>query len=103
MPIRYKSRQLYFSTDPMEISNLERENGISEDHITTTILDWDNAELSFESHLPIKLWLKLAGVYDYVLEMCSNKKVVHLAKYAKKDRVRTKNFNRAMKIIAKEA
>lgn len=92
-----------FATDLMEISNIELYNSISEDPITTTTLDWDNAELNIESHLPIKLWLKLTGIYDYVLEMCSNKKVVHLAKYAKKDRVRTKNFNRAMKIIAKEA
>ena len=92
-----------FAIDPMEIPNIEPYNSISEDPITSTTLDWDNAELNVESHLPIKLWLKLTGIYDYVLEMCSNKKVVHLAKYAKKDRVRTKNFNRAMKIIAKEA
>ena len=92
-----------FATDPIEMPNFEHYNSISEDPITTTTLDWDNAELSVESHLPIKLWLKLTGIYDYVLEMCSNKKVVHLAKYAKKDRVRTKNFNRAIKIIAKEA
>ena len=92
-----------FANDPIEMPNFEHYNSISEDPITTTTLDWDNAELSVESHLPMKLWLKLTGIYDYVLEMCSNKKVVHLAKYAKKDRVRTKNFNRAMKIIAKEA
>ena len=92
-----------FATDPMEIPNIEPYNSISEDPITTTILDWNHAELNIEISLPIKLWLKLTGIYDYALEMCSNKKVVHLAKYAKKDRVRTKNFNRAMKIIAKEA
>lgn len=92
-----------FATGLMEIPNIEPYNSISEDPITTTTLDWDNAELNIESHLPMKFWLKLTGIYDYVLEMCSNKKVVHLAKYAKKDRVRTKNFNRAMKIIAKEA
>ena len=92
-----------FANDPIEMPSFEHYNSISEDPITTTTLDWDNAELNVESHLPIKLWLKLTGIYDYVLEMCSNKKVVHLAKYAKKDRVRTKNFNRAMKIIAKEA
>lgn len=91
-----------FATDPIEIPNFEH-NRISEDNITTTTLDWDNSELSVESHLPIKLWLKLTGIYDYILEMCSNKKVVHLAKYAKKDRVRTKNLNRAIKIISKEA
>ena len=92
-----------FANDPMEIPNIEPYNSISEDPITTTILDGNNAELNIESRLPIKLLLKLTGIYDYVLEMCSNKKVVHLAKYAKKDRVRTKNFNRAIKIIAKEA
>lgn len=91
-----------FATDPIKIPNFEH-NRISEDNITTTTLDWDNSKLSIESHLPMKLWLKLTGIYDYVLEMCSNKKVVHLAKYAKKDRIRTKNLNRAIKIISKEA
>lgn len=95
--------QFIFATDPMEIPNIEPYNSISEDPITTTILDGNNSEINIEVNLPIKLWIRLTGIYDYVLEMCSNKKVVHLAKYAKKDKVRTKNFNRAMKIIAKEA
>lgn len=37
------------------------------------------------------------------LEKCPNRKVVHLAKHAKKARTRKKNLHRAMRIIEKEA
>ena len=37
------------------------------------------------------------------LEKCPNRRVVHLAKHAKKARTRKKNLRRAMRIIEKEA
>lgn len=37
------------------------------------------------------------------LERCPNRRVVHLAKHAKKARTRKKNLHRAMRIIKKEA
>lgn len=41
--------------------------------------------------------------YQSELERCPNRKVVHLAKHAKKARTRKKNLHRAMRIIEKEA
>lgn len=41
--------------------------------------------------------------YQEELERCPNRKVVHLAKHAKKARTRKKNLHRAMRIIEKEA
>lgn len=88
-------KEFIFANDPILIPDFE---WIACDSITTT-----TGELNIESHLPIELWLKSLGIYDYVLENCSNKKVVYLAKHAKKEKVRKKNLNRAIKIIAKEA
>lgn len=92
-------KEFIFATDPRTIPNFECADC---DYVTTTTVH-NSGELNIETHLPTKLWLKLLGVYDYVLENCSNKRVVHLAKYAKKERTRTKNLNRAIKIVAKEA
>lgn len=36
------------------------------------------------------------------IEACPNRRVVHLARYAKKARVRNKNINRAFRIMRKE-
>lgn len=47
------------------------------------------------------MFYKFIGVYDWVLTYCPNKRVVHLAKYGKNDRVRFKNFWRAYMILGK--
>lgn len=44
----------------------------------------------------------LTGVSQLVIDMCPNRKVVHLAKHAKKRRARKKNLNRAIYILEKE-
>ena len=44
----------------------------------------------------------LTGVSQLAIDMCPNKKVVHLAKHAKKRRARKKNLNRAIYILEKE-
>lgn len=41
------------------------------------------------------------GIRTYVLELVPNDTVRHLAMYAKKERTRKKNFNRAIKILEK--
>lgn len=41
--------------------------------------------------------------YQEELERCPNRKVVHLAKHARKARTRKKNLHRAIRIIEKEA
>ena len=49
----------------------------------------------------IDLW-KLSGIYNWVIDNCHNRRVVHLIKHGKNIKVRKKNFNRALKIIAEE-
>ena len=45
--------------------------------------------------------LKVMGIWDWVRENCPNGRVKHLIKYGKNDRVRYKNFKRAVKMVAK--
>jgi hypothetical protein len=44
---------------------------------------------------------KLLGLWDWVLTYCPDRRVVHLAKYAKKPRVRRKNFSHAVRLLGK--
>ena len=44
----------------------------------------------------------LTGVSQLAIDMCPNRKVVHLAKHAKNGRARKKNLNRAIYILEKE-
>ena len=73
------------------------------DH-TTYSLNENNDCLSFNATIKlnkIDLW-KLSGIYNWVIDNCHNRRVVHLIKYGKNIKVRKKNFNRALKIIAEE-
>ena len=44
----------------------------------------------------------LTGVSQFIIDVCPNRKVVHLAKHAKKRHARKKNLNRAIYILEKE-
>lgn len=59
--------------------------------------------MTFTAKCKINKWIiyKLIGLYSWVMDHCPNKRVVHLAQYAKKSKIRSKNFNRAIRIIAK--
>lgn len=48
-------------------------------------------------------WLRyyLSGYFSFILYYCPNKSVVHRAKFAKKRRIRKKNFNYAVNILRK--
>lgn len=48
-----------------------------------------------------KNFYKVIGLYDWVIENCPNKRVVHLMKYGKNDKVKMKNFRRGIRIIEK--
>lgn len=56
--------------------------------------------------IPIKLSKEalneLFGIRRYVYDCCSNKKVVYLAKHARKRKTRKKNLNRAIRILERE-
>lgn len=62
-------------------------------------LVYESIELTGTVYLDPFLFYKLMGVYDWVLTYCPNKRVVHLVKYGKNDRVRFKNFWRAYMIL----
>lgn len=73
------------------------------DH-TTYSLNENNDRLSFTATVKVNkfdLW-KLLGIYSWVIDNCHNRRVVHFIKHGKNNKVRKKNFNRALKIIAKE-
>ena len=45
---------------------------------------------------------KLTGLYNWIIDYCPNRRVVHLIKYGKTARVREKNFWRGLRILQKE-
>lgn len=73
------------------------------DYIRENISLDQTGSMTFTARCRLNKWLiyKLIGVYDWVLNNCPNKRVVHLAKYARKQKTRSKNFNRAIRLIAK--
>lgn len=44
---------------------------------------------------------KFIGLYDWAIENCPNKRVVHLMRYGKNNKVKMKNFRRSLRIIEK--
>ena len=99
----------YINGDPVKgISNLAvYETDIAKyikDYITYSFNNDCNDCLSFNYTVKlnkIDLW-KLSGIYNWVIDNCHNRRVVHLIKHCKNIKVRKKNFNRALKIIAEE-
>ena len=67
----------------------------------TYISSLDTAASSFECITKVskEMLMSICGFRDAVLRCCPNKRVVHLALYAKKPRTRKKNFNRAIRIL----
>lgn len=96
----------YINGDPVKgISNLAvYETEIAEyikDHTTYSL---NNDCLSFNATVKLNKvdLFKLLGVYNWVIDNCHSRRVVHLIKHSKNIKVRKKNFNRALKIIAEE-
>ena len=61
-------------------------------------------EFTFEFVAKVQkdLWLKLLGIYDAIINLCPNKRVVYLALHGKNNKIRKKNLHRAIKILEKE-
>lgn len=57
---------------------------------------------SIYSNLNWMLFLKLCGAWNVVVEACPNKRVRHLIKYGKNEKIIKKNFHRAIRLIRKE-
>lgn len=65
------------------------------------VIDYANCKAHFTIRINRITAFKLAGAWDWVAENCPNKRVAHLMKYHKDDRVKYKNFKHAVKIIGR--
>ena len=75
------------------------------DYVKNNIQICKNTECQFVGRLVLKrrTLLKLMGLIDWAYDNCPNKRVRHLIKNGKNERVRYKNYKRACKLIIKEA
>jgi len=62
----------------------------------------DTAEITLTCKMNKIIFLKLIGIWDWALKYCPNRRVVHLMQFGKNNKIKIKNFYRAMKIIARE-
>jgi hypothetical protein len=67
------------------------------------VVRWNESECTFSVQLKVNriIALKLSGSWDWVIENCPDKRVRHLIKYHKDDRVKMKNWRHAVKLIGK--
>ena len=68
----------------------------------STMLWGAKGELTLTCKFDYWAYLKLIGMWDWVMTYCPNKRVVHLAKYGGTTRVKHKNFRRACRLFEKE-
>lgn len=72
-----------------------------------TYVDYTRGLLALNSAFDLSVtvskdsWLSILGVKDAVLDICPNKRVVHLAKHGSK-KTRKKNFHRAIRILEEQ-
>lgn len=97
---------IYIHGNPVKgISDLEiNTDDITDEYIGDHMIYSLNDDLSLTATVKVNkidLW-KLFGIYSWVIDNCHNRRVVHLIKHGKNDKIRKKNFNRALKIIVKE-
>lgn len=59
------------------------------------------AEIHCTARLSKDAMMAILGLKNTIINLCPNKRVVHLATHSKKERIRKKNFNRAIKILEK--
>nr|DAP85223.1 MAG TPA: hypothetical protein [Caudoviricetes sp.] len=83
------------------ISTIEEPEERADDYIYIPKLAYfDSIEIS--AKLLEEAPNKLFGICSLVYNCCPNKKIVHLAKHARKRKTRKKNFNRSIRILEKE-
>lgn len=86
---------------PIDSGEMITEEFYDENEPYIPIVDSDQ---EFEIHIRLSEvgMLIATGIFQEAAKHCSNKRVVHLADYAKKKRVRYKNIKRVVKIAEKE-
>lgn len=89
--------------------NGEKFTEISEAEFTTepsaddlSVLSRSFSEVSFSTELVANAFTRfihaISGITQYLKDICPNKRVVHLAFHAKKERTRKKNYGRMIRI-----
>lgn len=73
------------------------------DYIKSNMFLCKNASGEIECRLKVNrmFLIKIMGIWDWVLENCPNGRVKHLMRQGKNERVRYKNFKRAVHLISK--
>lgn len=71
------------------------------DDVSDFVVPVTGMEATYEACCKIAkdIVLAILGIRDSVLDLCSNKKVVHLARHGRNKKIRKKNFNRAIRIL----
>ena len=85
------------------ISDFSVEGDVIEEYIKAiTKVSWkDCLTMTVICKINRMVFYKFIGLYDWAIENCPNKRVVHLMRYAKNDKVKMKNFRRSLRIIEK--
>ena len=109
MPTKHiEGKDLYFHIDGNETyhipdfdAEIEPVEEYIESEIERTLSLNSPTSFTFTCKINWDTFYKLNGFYDWVCKSCPNKRVVHLIKHGKNERVKRKNFFRAIRIIAK--
>lgn len=85
----------------LDESEESTEEGYADDYVVCPVKLSDKG--SFECRITLKpiTYLKIVGIWDFVILACSDNRIVHLMKHGKNDRVKMKNFKRALRRIMK--
>lgn len=73
----------------------------TDDDVAFSSFDTTSSYFECITKLSEEAIMTLFSFREAIIRCCPNKRVVHLAFYAKKPRTRKKNFNRAIKILEK--
>lgn len=94
--------------DVTEINCTEEDDRVDFDQCAEQVVklgaasrEW-SATVKMASDAYIQFVHTLLGIDLALTEMCTNRRVVHLAKHAKKKRTRKKNYKRMIRICEKE-
>lgn len=82
-----------------EVKDVETEEWA--DDVSGFVVPVTGMEATYEACCKISkdIVLALLGIRDSVLDLCPNKKVVHLARHGRNKKIRKKNFSRAIRIL----
>ena len=84
------------------ISDFTYEEEPVKDYIRAELQKGFEAGLTATVHINRITMAKICGLWDWLIESCPNRRVVHLMRHSKDRRIVKKNYCRAQQIICKE-